>query len=588
MFGHSRQVWYDLENDGCESNQLMAAKASIPTISLFWPPGSEHCTVVRLPEHTASDLDLPTIVTALCLDRYQVDDIRNVLTALCDDLDVIRYRQDVLQDLLEHPDFATQLANLLPAIALLDRFGYSARPGHTPLHEVVWRVGQLEAYVECVQRLNALFDESGAGLRAEGLRQLHALVRLVEQDPLFQRLSGELPGLVTRVRNISSVTIGVNLDDQLRPVEATLLAVNQNKFYGASASLLSFLFGSEPHDREWEGIAPLHSVARGPNAQAAQYGVDVENPMLYPLFRDLAQVLKQVSRPVAAALQRYTRVHMDFLKTLRLELSFFLGAVQLIKHMQQSGLPMCRPELAPAEERICDLETSYNLSLAVRMIDALPAPPMVTNDVSFGPAGRILVLTGPNQGGKTTYTQGIGQAQILAQAGLYVPGTRARISPVDRIFTHFPVEERPSAEAGRLGEEAQRLSLIFAHATRHSLVLLNESLSSTSPGESLYLARDIVRSLRVLGTRAVFTTHLHDLAAAVDELNAETPGDSKIASLVSLVASTGNGSDSSIQRTYQIVPGPPVGRSYAREIASRYGISYEQLTEVLRQRGVVD
>jgi DNA mismatch repair ATPase MutS len=210
---------------------------------------------------------------------------------------------------------------------------------------------------------------------------------------------------------------------------------------------------------------------------------------------------------------------------------------------------------------------------------------MITNDVTFGPEGRIFVLTGPNQGGKTTYTQASGVIQALAQAGLYVPASRARISPVDAIFTHFPVEERPNAESGRLGEEAQRLNDIFSHATRHSLILLNESLSSTSFGESLYLARDIARALRLLGARGIYATHLHELAANVNNLNETSTGDSKLVSVVSLVNE--NGSDSISTRTYKIVTGPPMGHSYAREIAARYGISYEQLAQTLRQRGVV-
>ena len=114
---------------------------------------------------------------------------------------------------------------------------------------------------------------------------------------------------------------------------------------------------------------------------------------------------------------------------------------------------------------------------------------------------------------------------------------------------------------------------------------MNESLGSTSPGESVYLAQDISRILRRMGTRAIFATHLHELAAAVPQLNAETEGDS---ALVSLVASRLRDGEDGDQRSYKILPGPPMGHSYAREIASKYGISYEQLADLLRQRGVLD
>src|SRR5690606_27041523 len=117
-----------------------------------------------------------------------------------------------------------------------------------------------------------------------------------------------------------------------------------------------------------------------------------------------------------------------------------------------------------------------------------------------------------------------------------------------------------------------------------SLLLFNESLASTSAGESFYLARDIVRVVRLLGARAIFATHLHELAADADAINAETEGDSKVVSLVSMVQVEDGVHGESARRTYRIVPGPPMGRSYAREIAVRYGISFDQLKERLEAR----
>jgi DNA mismatch repair ATPase MutS len=181
----------------------------------------------------------------------------------------------------------------------------------------------------------------------------------------------------------------------------------------------------------------------------------------------------------------------------------------------------------------------------------------------------------------------VGLCQLLAQTGVWVPAARARLSPVDNIYTHYPVEEQLAKGTGRFGDEAQRLSQIFAQGTRHSLVLLNESLASTNPGESLYIAQDIVRILRRLGARAIFATHLHELAADVAALNASTDGDSRIVSLVASRTAAEAG-DNGPQRSYKIAPGPPLGRSYAREIAAQYGISYDQLTTLLQQRGVLE
>jgi hypothetical protein len=140
---------------------------------------------------------------------------------------------------------------------------------------------------------------------------------------------------------------------------------------------------------------------------------------------------------------------------------------------------------------------------------------------------------------------------------------------------------------GRLDEEAERLAGIFRQATPHSLVLLNETLAGTAASEALGLARDAVRGLRLLGARAVYVTHLHELAMAVDELNATSPGESLVGSLVA-DADDDEGSTTGPRhrRTFRIHPGEPRGTSLASEIARRYGISFPQLAVLLRERGI--
>lgn len=556
-------------------------------ISLLWPPGQQHDLSSRLSARTIADLDLETLLTALSGTRHRASAARAVLLGLCADPEVIAYRQSIFEDLLATPDLVADLEAAVPLIEGLERFNYLPASGQTPLHEVVWRVGQLESYVTCVQALHTALTREGLRLQAAGWLRLREQVTTIVADRTFQHLVRELPALLEQVRGIRSVTVGVNLDDQLRPFEATLLAIHNEPFSGQTPSLLDAIFGREHKRAQWTGIAPLHSTRKSPGLIP---GMDTENPMLYPLFRDLAEVLKQVSRPVARALQQYRHLNTGLLSALGGELTFYVGGVRLVERLRAAGLPTCRPEIVSQTERVCTLTDAYNISLALRRLaqSATSGDTIVLNDVNFGPEGRIFVLTGPNQGGKTTYTQAIGLAQALAQAGLHVPARQARLSPVDGIYTHFPVEEQPQAGTGRLGEEAQRLHEIFAQATPHSLVLLNEALSSTSPGESLILAQGVVRALRRLGARAVYATHLHDLAASVAALNAETPGDSPIVSLVSLVEENGGDSPLSFRQTYRIVPGPPRGHSYAREIAARYGLSFEQLEALLRSRGIVD
>jgi hypothetical protein len=291
--------------------------------------------------------------------------------------------------------------------------------------------------------------------------------------------------------------------------------------------MLDRLFGRN----HWAGIAPLHRVPQRDVGGPYPFPVDPElgraaNPMMVPLFHDLAKIIQKITQPIVRELQRFTEIQGRMFGLLRRDLIFYLGGLRLITRMRGHGLPMCQPELASGEARLCQVEGTYNVNLALIASAGDPGRDLketvVRNPIDIGPEGRILILTGPNQGGKTTYIQAAGLVQVLAQSGLYVPGTRARISPVDNIYTHFPKEEKIEAETGRFGDEARRLGEIFRHITENSMVLLNETLSSTSAGESLYLAQDVVRILRRAGLRAIYSTHLHELASLVEEINRAT------------------------------------------------------------------
>ena len=552
--------------------------------SLLWPAGAAR-NATELGDQCARDLELDQTLLALTRSSIERGKVREILVRLCTDPVVIAYRQDVIEDLWDQPAFRDGLEALLPSVGALESYRSSFDRKRSTFQDVTWRLGELDHFVSCVSGLNDLFSAVGEGVRAAGWRALRGLISETAADPVYRNLTRELPGMLDTLRTKASVTIGVNLDGQLRPVAATLLSVNARRF--TASSFLDRLLGREGD--AFKGIGPLHSVPEldpGPGIPGLAGARQDVNPLMVPLFSDLARVLDSVCRPIARILRRYVTVQSGFLATLSGDMTFYLAAIRLMERLRGHGLPVCRPGIAPLDERVGELRDAYNLNLALQGTGQKDGTErIVRNDVCMDRDRRIAILTGPNQGGKTTYTQMVGLCQILAQAGLWLPAAEARLSPVDNIFTHYPVEENLAKATGRFGDEARRLSQIFKRATRHSLILLNESLSSTSPGESVYLAQDISRILRRMGTRAIFATHLHELAAAVPQINAEADGDG---GLVSLVASRLRDGEDGDQRSYRILPGPPMGRSYAREIASKYGISYEQLTTLLEQRGVLD
>lgn len=557
-------------------------------VSLLWPPGQPpRPGPPRLDERTFIDLDLGEAIRVLSgSDPRREPFVTSILAELNADAAIIRYRQEVVHDLLEQAGLRERLSEVSAALGkLLQERGARQRAAWT-VSQIARRVQELENYVDIAVQLRQALEE--APLRSTALQALRGHVLQLTQTSQFRTLQEELPVLRATLERVGSITIGVNLTRDLSPDSATVLSIDRQKVEGRMP-LLERLFGNN----DARGLTPLHVVELGKPGN--------------PLYRDLLKLLEAAAGPVQDAIGRYTTLNAYWFTELEPELVFLLNAVALTQRFTAAGLPVCCPQPAPAEERISVLEDGYNVSLALR----LTAPPVraraqgthqvapveesggvVTNTMAFGEeAARIWILTGPNRGGKTTYTRAVGQAHVLFQAGLYVPARTARVSPVNAIYTHFATQETGEVGMGRLDEEAVRLAQIFRVATPHSLILLNEVLAGTSTIEALGLATDAVRGLRLLGARAIYTTHLHELAARVDEMNATTAGDAKVGSLVADVEAPPQDGEAVIgprhRRTFRIVPSPPRNVSYASEIAEQHGISFDQLLHLFARRGLL-
>jgi DNA mismatch repair protein MutS len=565
-------------------------------VSLLWPHGPPRRTGSgpQLPPDAAADLQLDEVVSALAAGEgrparrhHREQLVRQTLTDLCTDPAVITYRQAVVDDLLASPDLRGRLAQILPDLDSLADRGPAGRfqaADDAAVQRVARQLGDLELFVDVARQLQGALTD--APLRAAALTALRTYLDIITSTPAFLALEAELPALRATFTQARSVTIGVNLTPDLVPESATILALSEERFEGAR-TLLGKLLGGQDGNR---GITPLqrggsNGFAGPPNRLTA----------------DLTRLLEDVAAPVGRALDRYAALPIETLSTIGPELALLLNGALLVERMAQAGLPMCRPEILPLDARVTELHDAYDISLALRVhrpagspasTDNSPitTPSIVTNLIAFDDAagGRVWVLTGPNRAGKTTFTRAVGLAHALFQAGLYVPANRARLSPVDAIFTHFPSLEQAQPGKGRLDEEAERLAGIFRRATSVSLVLLNETLAGTAASEAEAIARDALRGLRLLGARAVYVTHLHELALAVDEINRTTPGTSLVGSLVADAEEEEEDAPTGPQhrRTYRIHPGVPRGRSSASEIARRYGISYGQLAALLQERGL--
>jgi hypothetical protein len=528
------------------------ANLDIPLTSLMWPDG-------KVPKLTGSaawegDIGLSDLVKVLALNGRYIPYVRQILTALTPDTQTIRWRQAVLADFLANPTLVDTAVGLLQRLANLQTGSpMLGKRQRNLLLETADHLAELDSFVKVVEDLHTALAASQ--LQSEALQQVHANLTAVVADPNFQALQAELPELRKPLERITSLTVGINLDVELRPESAVLLSINAYRVGGGASWLLKVMGVGQSDDGE-SGIAQLHRVPE-----------DLNQRPLSPLFQDLDRLLTQMAQPIARALNRYARTGAGALAYLEYELAFFAAAALMIRNAKAKGIAFCVPEPAEANERITRIDALANMALVLSHPEAV-----VTSDVQFDDAGRIAILTGPNSGGKTTYLRSVGLAQVMFQAGLLLPAHSARLSPVDALFTHFPALE--TRQEGRLAEEAARLREVFQQATGKSLVLLNETFSSTSSGEAIYLAQDVLSGLRAIGARAIFATHLIELAERVSAIEEAVKGDSQLYCLVAGVSVNEQGEG---RPTYEIKRGLPLGQSYAREIARRHGISLEQI-----------
>jgi len=524
-----------------------------PPLSLLFPQG-KRVSVTAEPAW-ARDLRLDDLIGAFAAGPRYAAFIRQTLTALTDDPEVIAWRQAVLDDFLENAALVQAVEQLLPRLAELRQgralLGQRQLP---PLLETVDRLAELDLFISTAQLLHEALQK--AALRAVALRTLRDQLARLTADPSFVALREELPSLQRPLQKLASLTIGVNLDAQLQPSAAVLLSINEQPF-GEPRSFLSKLIGQRADPNDESPIAPLHTLPE-----------ERHHRLLSPLFQDLERIVSSAVQPVAHSLSKYVRISAAPLANLEQELAFYLSAVRLVQLLRERGIPLTRPQIAASDARLTRVEGLISLHLVLRQPQVVPVP----NDVQFDDQGRIAILTGPNSGGKTTYLQAVGLAHVLFQAGLPIAARSAQLSPVDAIFTHFPTPE--TQQQGRLAEEAARLRHICLRATARSLVLMNESLSSTVASEATYLAQDVLCGLRAIGVRAIYATHLLDLPDRIPEIHAAVDGPS---ALFSLVAGVRLNADGEGQPTFQILRGMPHKRSYAREIARRHGISLEQI-----------
>lgn len=534
-------------------------------VSLLWPAGELGPErLAHVPDDALTDLELDRLADQIAQDRPDRRfAVRAILARPPLQPEVVTWRAQTSADLLEVAGLWDGLKRAADALRILCAHRPQAFPREAPrASRIGARVVELEAFVESVRQLA---DALGAvPVRSPALCRLALEVRAQAGRPEFRALARELPAWRQTLDEVRSVTLAINVSPAMEPESAAITGFSRTPV-AAGDTALARLLGEAEGTR---GLARL----RRPGSAAPTQG-----PMEGPLAREVANLLETVAAPVERALHAYRLVNAQEVAHLEAELALFLGATALARQWRSKGLPVA---CATVGEGFC-AQAAYHPVLAAQ----LPPGELVPNPIEFEPTGSVWILTGPNRGGKTTYLRTVGVVQVLGQCGLPVPAAACRLAPVDRVLTHFPGPELGQKGKGRLDEEAARLAQIFAQCTGRSLVLLNEALAGTSAPEGVALAQDVLAGFRALGARVVYATHLHELAARTEAINAVVNGPGRVGSLT--VEQAAAPAESGVQRpTYRVVPGQPGGASwFASHIAREHGISLPQLLEAFRRRG---
>jgi DNA mismatch repair ATPase MutS len=277
-----------------------------------------------------------------------------------------------------------------------------------------------------------------------------------------------------------------------------------------------------------------------------------------------AAILELVAKhypEVFASLEAYCGRHHGYLNraiaAFDREVQFYLACLEHVLRIKRAGLPFCYPAVTDGSKEVHGHEV-FDLSLADKLIRERAS--VVTNDFYLKDPERIFVVSGPNQGGKTTFARTFGQLHYLANLGCPVPGKDARLFLFDRIFTHFEKEEHIQNMSGKLEEELIRVHRIFEQATPNSVLIMNESFLSTTLNDALFLGKQVMQRIVALGMLCVSVTFLDELASLNDA----------VVSMVSTVKP-----EDPAQRTFKIVRKPADGLAYAAAIADKYRLTHE-------------
>jgi hypothetical protein len=459
------------------------------------------------------DLELDRLFDAMARgDQFLFEVAERAVLSSLKDPEAIIYRQQVLTDCLQQPAIVRELYGI--AVEAIQRekkiWGVFMNSPDTILHH---SLQVLELFVGILKRLRTIADNQAGSFRSEGFARFFAMLATELDDDYFLTVEAHLRELKFRRGVLISAELGKGnkgIHHVLR--RSPELSWMERLSLGSRAG-----YGFTIPDRDENGFRALEELrARGINQ-------------------------------VANALAQSTDHIRSFFDMLRAELGFYVGCLNLHERLAEKGEPTCFPQPLAAGARALSAQGLYDVSLALHVTAGVVGNEVDADDRS------LVMITGANQGGKSTFLRSVGVAQLMMQCGMFVGARSLRAGVVDGVFTHFKREEDATMQSGKLDEELSRMRDIADAITPNSVLLCNESFAATNEREGSEIARQVVRALLDSGITVFFVTHLFDLAngfyrqelATALFLRAERQPDGR--------------------RTFRLVQGQPLPTSYGED-----------------------
>jgi DNA mismatch repair ATPase MutS len=421
------------------------------------------------------DLGLDILFNAMCQgDKFLFDVAQVAILSSLTDLDTIRYRQRILADALKNEAIIRGIYQIAIDTIEAEIKNYWSSYGRYPTGTLSRAVEVLQSFVGMLKRLKNIADLYADKFESEGFLNLFAMLRKELSDEYFVVIQRHLNRLKFRQGTLVSAQLG-------KGNKGTNYVLRKPNDDGRN--WLMRLLAEKP---------PSHNFQLHPRDEAGARALSALNDRGVNL--------------VANALAQSTDHVLSFMQMLRTELAFYIGCLNLHARLARLGEPTCFPVPEPVGTGRLSFRGLYDASLALSM-----EREVVGNDLNAS-RSDLIVITGANTGGKSTFLRGVGISHLMMQAGMFVSAESFSSGVCDGLYTHYKREEDKAMESGKWDEELSRMSEIVGRAKSNSLLLFNESFASTNEREGSEIASQIVNALLDNDVKVVFVTHLFSFA----------------------------------------------------------------------------